>query len=84
MTTKIAAKREDRQPTDGCRTEVLLSKGALGEVSVCSAGCVHIDSPAISIRMTEPDFRALVRMVSAAATQLTVVQDAAMHQARPH
>ena len=66
-------------PASGCRTDVLLSKGRLGEISVCSAGCVHIDSPAISLRMTEPDFRALVHMVSTAATKLTVLRNTAVH-----
>lgn len=84
MTTKTAVKHEDPQAASGCRVDVVLSKGPLGEISVCSGGCVHIDSPAISIRMTEPDFRTLVEMVSDAATQLTVVRNAAMHQARPH
>ena len=79
MTTKTEAKQGNPRSTSGCRTDVLLSKGVLGEVSVCSAGCVHIDSPAISIRMTEPDFRALVQMVSAAATRLTVLRTTAVH-----
>ena len=43
---------------------MLLSKGPMGEISVCSACCLHIDTPAISIRLTEPDFRMLVRMFS--------------------
>ena len=79
MTTKDQGKREDQQPTSGCRTDVLLSKGALGEISICSAGCVHIDSPAISVRMTETDFRALVQMISGAANKLTVLRNTAVH-----
>lgn len=79
MSTKPEAQQADPRATSRCRTDVLLSKGALGEVSVCSAGCVHIDSPAISIRMTEPDFRALVQMISAAATKLTVLRSTAVH-----
>lgn len=79
MTMKTEGKREEQQPASGCRTDVVLSKGALGEVSICSAGCVHIDSPAISVRMTETDFRALVRMISGAATKLTVLRNTAIH-----
>ena len=79
MATKTPAKQEDQQSASGCRTEVLLSKSVMGEISVCSAGCVHIDSPAISIRMTEPDFRVLVQMISTAATKLTVLRNTAIH-----
>ena len=58
---------------------MLLSKGPMGEISVCSAGCLHIDTPAISIRLTEPDFRMLVRMFSTAATKLTTMRNTAVH-----
>ena len=79
MTTKTEAKQEDSRSATSCRTDVVLSKGVLGEISSCSGGCVHIDSPAISFRMTEPDFRALVQMVSEAATKLTVLRSTAVH-----
>ena len=80
MTTlKKETKQEQQQPASGCRTDVLLSKGPMGEVSVCSAGCLHIDTPAISIRLTEPDFRLLVRMFSTAATKLTTMRNTAVH-----
>ena len=77
--TKQEQEQEQQQPASGCRTDVLLSKGPMGEVSVCSAGCLHIDTPAISIRMTEPDFRMLVRMFSTAATKLTTMRNTAVH-----
>ena len=79
MAIKSETKQEDPQPASGCRTDALLSRGELGEITVCSAGCVHIDSPAISIRMTEPDFRALVQMVSTAAAKLTALRNTAVH-----
>ena len=77
--TKKEAQQEDSQPASGCRTDVLLSKSAMGEISVCSAGCLHIDTPAISIRLTEPDFRVLVRMFSTAANKLTTMRNTAVH-----
>ena len=77
--TKQEQEQEQQQPASGCRTDVLLSKGPMGEASVCSAGCLHIDTPAISIRMTEPDFRMLVRMFSTAATKLTTMRNTAVH-----
>ena len=73
------AQQEQPQPAAGCRTDVLLSKSAMGEVSVCSAGCLHIDTPAVSIRLTEPDFRVLVRMFSTAANKLTMMRNSAVH-----
>ena len=76
---KKETKRADQQPANGCRTDVLLSKGPMGEISVCSAGCLYIDTPAISIRLTEPDFRMLVRMFSTAATKLTTMRNTAVH-----
>ena len=78
-TTKKEPQPQDPQPAQGCRTDVLLSRSALGEVSVCSAGCLHIDTPAISIRLTEPDFRMLVRMFSTAANKLTTMRNTAVH-----
>ena len=76
---KKETKQADQQPANGCRTDVLLSKAPMGEISVCSAGCLHIDTPAISIRLTEPDFRMLVRMFSTAATRLTTMRNTAVH-----
>ena len=76
---KKETKQADQPPANGCRTDVLLSKGPTGEISVCSAGCLHIDTPAISIRLTEPDFRMLVRMFSTAATRLTTMRNTAVH-----
>ena len=78
-TSKKEPQGEDQQPVGGCRTDVLLSEGPMGEISVCSAGCLHIDAPAISIRLTEPDFRMLVRMFSTAATKLTTMRNTAVH-----
>ena len=77
--SKKEARQQDPQPATGCHTDVLLSKGPMGEISVCSAGCLHIDTPAISIRLTEPDFRMLVRMFSTAATKLTTMRNTAVH-----
>jgi hypothetical protein len=76
---KKETKQGEQQPVNGCRTDVLLSKGPMGEISVCSAGCLHIDTPAVSIRLTEPDFRMLVRMFSTAATKLTTMRNTAVH-----
>ena len=73
------AQQEQPQPAAGCRTDILLSKSAMGEVSVCSAGCLHIDTPALSIRLTEPDFRVLVRMFSTAANKLATMRNTAVH-----
>ena len=78
-TSKKEPQQRDLQPANGCRTDVLLSKGSMGEISVCSAGCLHIDTPAISIRLTETDFRMLVRMFSTAANKLTTMRNTAVH-----
>ena len=78
-TLKKETTQEQQQPANGCRTDVLLSKGPMGEISICSAGCLHIDTPAISIRLTEPDFRMLVRMFSTAANKLTTMRNTAVH-----
>ena len=75
--SKKETRQQDPEPAAGCRTDVLLSKGPMGEISVCSAGCLHIDTPAI--RLTEPDFRMLVRMFSTAATKLTTMRNTAVH-----
>ena len=78
-TQQEEAQQEQPQPASGCRTDVLLSKSAMGEVSVCSAGCLHIDTPAVSIRLTEPDFRVLARMFATAANKLTTMRNTAVH-----
>ena len=78
-TPKKETQQKGPQALNGCHTDVLLSKGPMGEISVCSAGCLHIDTPAISIRLTEPDFRMLVRMFSTAANKLTAMRNTAVH-----
>ena len=77
--SKKEPQQENSQPAKGCHTDVLLSEGPMGEISVCSAGCLHIDTPAISIRLTESDFRMLVSMFSTAATKLTTMRNTAVH-----
>ena len=47
--------------TGRCQTAALLATGPLGEISVCSAGCLHIDTPALSVRLTEREFLMLRR-----------------------
>ena len=78
-TSKKPARQQEPRPPNGCRTDVLLSRSSMGEISVCSAGCLHIDTPAVSIRLTEPDFRVLVRMFSTAANKLTTMRNTAVH-----
>lgn len=78
-TSKKPARQQEPRPANGCHTDVLLSKTRIGEISVCSAGCLHIDTPAISIRLTEPDFRHLVQMFNTAATKLTTMRTTAVH-----
>ena len=65
--------------TGRCRITATLSTSPLGEVCVCSAGCLHIDTPALSIRLTEREFLMLLSMLSAANRKLTAMQDAAVH-----
>lgn len=78
-TSKKPARQQEPRLSNGCRTDVLLSKTQIGEISVCSAGCLHIDTPAISVRLTEPDFRHLVQMFTTAATKLTTMRNTAVH-----
>ena len=68
----------DTRPANGCHTDTLLSKGPLGEISVCSAGCLHIDTPSISVRLTEQDFMRLVGMFTTAATTLMTMRNSAV------
>ena len=81
-TSKRDPQQDDPRLADGCHIDVLLSKGPMGEISVCSAGCLHIDTPAISVRLTEPDFLRLVGMFSTAASTLMNLRNAAVHQDR--
>jgi len=68
----------DPRPANGCHTDTLLSKGPMGEISVCSAGCLHIDTPAISVRLTEQDFLRLVGMLSTAANTLMTMRNSSV------
>ncbi len=68
----------DSRPANGCHTDALLAKGPMGEISVCSAGCLHIDTPAISVRLSEQDFLRLVGMFSTAATTLMTMRNSAV------
>ena len=57
----------------------VLSTGPMGEVSLCPEGCLHIDTPAVSVRLTEPQFRALVEMLTTAAGKLRPRRGTAVH-----
>ena len=74
-TSRKDTQQPDPRPANGCHTDTLLSKGPMGEISVCSAGCLHIDTPAISVRLTEQDFLRLVGMFSTAATTLMTMRN---------
>ena len=50
----------------------------MGEISICSAGCLHIDTPAISVRLSEEDFLRLVGMFSTAAITLMTMRNSAV------
>ena len=65
--------------TGRCRIAATLSTSPLGEISVCSAGCLHVDTPALSVRLTEREFLMLLSMLTAANRKLTAMQEAAVH-----
>ena len=48
----------------------VLSTCDLGTVSVCPAGCLHIDTPSVSFRLTENSYFQLLDMLVRAATAL--------------
>ena len=77
--TKTATMPQAETSSDRCRTDVLLSKSAMGEVSLCSSGCLHIDTPAISIRLRTAEFRALAAMFSEAASKLETARNRSVH-----
>lgn len=70
---------EHERSTGRCQKAATLSVSPLGEVSVCTMGCLHIDTPAVSVRLTEQEFLMLLGMLSAANRKLTSMQDAAVH-----
>ena len=78
-TSRKDPQQPDPRPANGCHTDTLLSKGPMSEISVCSAGCLHIDTPAISVRLSEPDFLRLVGMFSTAATTLMTLRNPPVH-----
>ena len=77
--TKTATTLRAETPSDRCQTDVLLSRSSMGEVSLCSSGCMHIDTPAISIRLRTSEFRALAAMFSEAATKLETARNRSVH-----
>lgn len=72
------SQQHDSRPANGYRTDTLLAKGPMGEISVCSAGCLHVDTPSVSVLLTESDFLRLVSMFSNAATTLTILRTRAV------
>ena len=76
-TSRKDPQQPDPRPGNGCHTDTLLVKGPMGEISICSAGCLHIDTPSISIRLTEQDFLRVVGMFTTAATTLMTMRASA-------
>ena len=70
-------------PKDDNSTETspmrLLSSSSLGQVSMCPAGCVHIDTDGLSLRLTQKTYTELVAMLSRAASEMTDSRDVAVH-----
>ena len=57
----------------------VLSTSTVGSVSICPAGCVHIDTKGVSLRLTERTYRDLVDLLSRARAELPVTTRATVH-----